>query len=408
MATDVQVVAKEAMRFDITQEDQALAMLQHLDEFGYAVVANAADANSIEQAKASFWDFWEKEQYRGPLDRKDPKTWNNWMANGATGILVSSRGANHNEFLWNARVLPIVKETFAKVWGEEDLIVSYDAGGVFRPWTENIHWLTNGGWWHVDQNSTRGAHRCGRVTVQGLVTYYDATAESGGLCVIPGSHKHHEEVCKRAPSARMKMDFVSIPKDDAVLRSEQAVLICAKAGELILWDSRTVHCNTPALAMADHFANKLAASATAAAGPSPVQDASNTTTAAALSAGTDATGTTSAIPTTPNPLTADSPANTTAQAAPELLRLVAYVCMVPRNHASPEILGQRKQAFCHRLSTPHYPTYEIALLPPEKLLPWTQSRDILQLVGYSEREIARIQEGLDPDEGGIRSVCTIS
>ena len=53
---------------------------------------------------------------------------------------------------------------------------------------------------------------------QGLVTYTDSSAESGGLCVVPGSHKHHDDLCSRSPSASMLKDFVHVQEDDTLLR----------------------------------------------------------------------------------------------------------------------------------------------------------------------------------------------
>ena len=49
----------------------------------------------------------------------------------------------------------------------------------------------------------------------------------------------------RAPVQKMG-DFVPVPLDDPVLAGG-ARLVCAQPGDLVLWDSRTVHCNTPAL-----------------------------------------------------------------------------------------------------------------------------------------------------------------
>ena len=79
------------------------------------------------------------------------------------------------------------------------------------------------------QNSLRGSSRRGRVCVQGLVTYYDANADTGGLCVVPGSHHFHDELCDRASSAKFKIDFVSVDADDPILRGG-GVLVCAQAG----------------------------------------------------------------------------------------------------------------------------------------------------------------------------------
>jgi hypothetical protein len=79
------------------------------------------------------------------------------------------------------------------------------------------------------QNSRRGSSRSGRVCVQGLVTYFDATADTGGLCVIPGSHRDHDALCARAASAKAGIDFVSVAADDPIL-SGGGVLVCARAG----------------------------------------------------------------------------------------------------------------------------------------------------------------------------------
>merc|ERR1719316_1926134 len=79
---------------------------------------------------------------------------------------------------------------------------------------------------------------------QGLVTFTDATPATGGLCVIPGSHRNFEAVCQRAYSHQLPCDFVPVQQGDPVF-DLGGKLVCAKAGDLLLWDSRCVHCNTP-------------------------------------------------------------------------------------------------------------------------------------------------------------------
>ena len=56
------------------------------------------------------------------------------------------------------------------------------------------------------------------------------------------------EMCKRNESSKFPGDFVPIPVTDPLLVQDtnQPGLVCAKAGDLILWDSRCIHCNTPA------------------------------------------------------------------------------------------------------------------------------------------------------------------
>ena len=44
---------------------------------------------------------------------------------------------------------------------------------------------------------------------------------------------------------REEWNFVQIRKGDPILKNT-GKLVCCKAGDMIVWDSRNVHCNTPA------------------------------------------------------------------------------------------------------------------------------------------------------------------
>jgi len=88
--------------------------------------------------------------------------------------------------------------------------------------------------------------------------------------VIPGSHHKHDALFD-GKGNRDKGDFVRVDRFNPRLGLEAPILVAARAGDLLLWDSRTVHCNTPALEDGD-----------------PIQS------------------------------------------QPELLRVVAYICMMPR------------------------------------------------------------------------------
>lgn len=296
----------------------------------------------IQNAKDSFWSFCQG--INSDIKRGDPNTWSSrWPAHPGNGIF-SSFGFNHSQFCWQTRCLAAVKKAFASIWGTNDLLVSFDAGNVFRPWKVNPLWLTDSNWWHVDQNSIIGPERQGRVCVQGFVTYYDATEVTGGLCVIPGSHKYHSEVCARADSAKFKMDYVSIRPSDPLLQENDGVLVLAKAGDLILWDSRTVHCNTHAL------------------NPSP--PAHSTSTLAE---------------------------HATHEDNKDIIRLVSYVCMLPRSLATQKVIESRKAAFLSRTPTSHWPTKEVtsyASTRGHQVNLRECPKDMLYLVGYTDEEIA--------------------
>jgi hypothetical protein len=347
------VVSFEPRRFDIGTNsllsgDKLVAERLQFNEFlsthGYAVVANAATASDIAQAHCDFWNFCEAA--KPALSRADVRTWvePDWLPSSSTGI-CAAMGFNHSSFCWNARMLPSARAAFGLIWAclESELIVSFDGGNAFRPWSIDPSWVTKGGWWHVDQNSQIGPSRRGKVCVQGVVLYTDANEHTGGLCVIPGSHLVHSELCARTEAAAVMMDYVEVLASDEVMTLPK-VLLCVRAGDFIVWDSRTVHCNTPALSQP------------------------------------------------PNGLHSDGE----LPPSPSLLRLASYVCMLPRSHASGVVLAQRQQAFVNRIPSSHWPnkpTRSTALRnplhPPQN--PRECSDEQLLLVGFSAEEIRQLR-----------------
>jgi hypothetical protein len=288
-----EVETNDSPRFEYN--DPALA--QFMEEHGYAIVKGVASPEEVDRAQDLLWEFLESEKIG--MKRSNPKTWTNLnfqrvgMKNN--GILAFN-GIQQSNFLWFVRLLPKVKGAFETIFGTGDLITSFDGGNIFRPWhssgsEENSK--TECGWWHVDQGITmRGRH-----AIQGLVTLHDCTAETGGFCVIPGSHRSHDalmDICEeRSKSVK---NFIYIPPSFPALQERQILPIC-KAGDLVLWDSRTIHCNTPSLV---------------------------------------------------HPSICSHPAD-------QLLRAAGYVCMNPTSMATPEVLAKRQLIFELGDGTTHWP-----------------------------------------------------
>jgi hypothetical protein len=275
-----------------------------------------------------------------------------------------------------------VKEAFAAIWKTNDLLVSFDGGNAFRPWGYDRAWLTDGGWYHVDQNANR-PNRAGKVCIQGLVTLCDADETTGGLVLVPGSHKNHTEWCERNPLGKELGDFLPADVHDEVFEAG-ARLVCAKAGDLILWDSRTIHCNTPALTapsleevmrLAEErshppslppsssgavagdgggggYGGDIGGKTTTVPSPSPQPPSASTSdltmTPAPLNGG-GATG-----PTEFAGMVAGPPATPSSGEKWSLIRQVAYVCMTPAALAPPDVLMKRQQGFVQNASTSSY------------------------------------------------------
>eukprot|EP00403_Amphidinium_massartii_P039284 CAMPEP_0178439462 /NCGR_PEP_ID=MMETSP0689_2-20121128/36171_1 /TAXON_ID=160604 /ORGANISM="Amphidinium massartii, Strain CS-259" /LENGTH=347 /DNA_ID=CAMNT_0020061997 /DNA_START=51 /DNA_END=1094 /DNA_ORIENTATION=- len=261
-------------------------MKDFLDAQGYVVVRDALTAPEIEHAENLLWQYLGDE---AGWSRSRPSTWTDesfrTVGKDVLGI-VNRRGAGQTDLAWFVRTRTAVYSAFCQLWSTDQLLTSFDGFNIFRPWHKHNFMKTAGNWLHVDQGPTK----IGRHGVQGFVSLYDQDATTGGLVVIPQSHLRHEEVLSYATS---DSDFVPCNEASSVIQMKKRLVSC-KAGDLVLWDSRCVHCNTPALC----------------------------------------------APTAPGS---------------RLLRVCVYVCMTPRAWASPQTLSDRRRAYEIRASTSHWP-----------------------------------------------------
>jgi hypothetical protein len=135
-----------------------------------------------------------------------------------------------------------------------------------------------------------------RQCVQGILNLLPADETTGGLMVIPHSHtRFHELVSIWKKSGNNS----KIPLYHEILHEGYGLLIHAQPGDLLLWDSRTVHCNTPSFVTP------------------PVNNGEG----------------------------------------PALLRMVSYICMTPLAFAEnpDELINRRLNAFRYRMTTSHWP-----------------------------------------------------
>jgi len=235
--------------------DNALA--DFFNANGYVVIKAVATPEQVEKGISLFWDLVEQQQ--PAINRNDPSTWKTetWVASAEIGIM-SGYGIGQSEFLWYTRQLPKVKEAFTRVWETDDLLVSYDGCGVFRPIEYDSKWKTTSAWYHIDQNCY---NRKGRHAVQGLVNFFPSGPHDGGFVVVPKSTFMIEEAFEKHADmcSKRSRDYVQIRKEDPfwmeciqrIERNESnkydlfPVKLVLEPGELVLWDSRAIHCSCP-------------------------------------------------------------------------------------------------------------------------------------------------------------------
>jgi hypothetical protein len=79
------------------------------------------------------------------------------------------------------------------------------------------------------------------------VALTDSNELTGGLVVLPDSHKHFDELRPLVRAEKDRVNFVRARQKHSLIKQLKPRLVKCKAGDLVVWDSRCIHCNTPAL-----------------------------------------------------------------------------------------------------------------------------------------------------------------
>ncbi|CAF1026016.1 unnamed protein product [Adineta steineri] len=234
----------DSPRFTVNDAEQIQQGIDHLNEHGYAVFSTVLSPNEITLNIDLLWEHFESLLPPYFIKRDDAKTWDDaWPGAPEFGIL-SDDGFGHSQFMWSIRGNPNVKKIFTEIWKTPELLVSFDAAGCFRDWHINPFWKTVSGWYHCDQNPMEKSNRC---SIQGFVSLTDNDESTGGLVVVPQSHKHFDELRSIADKNNAGTNSINVPKTHSLLQQFQPRLVKCQAGDLVVFDSRCIHCNTPGL-----------------------------------------------------------------------------------------------------------------------------------------------------------------
>jgi hypothetical protein len=147
---------------------------------------------------------------------------------------------------------PGVIAPFAKLWGTEELLVSFDTVNITLP-PSIVGEYDSKPWPHTDQAPERHGMNC----VQGIINLSQAGPNDGGLVVVKGSaplfDRFFEENPVTGPTpwrSAKHQDFHPYSEENLDWYRAQGcelVKVCAEAGDLIMWGSREVHVSCPYL-----------------------------------------------------------------------------------------------------------------------------------------------------------------
>lgn len=253
-----------------SQRPNITSCLKDLEELGYCVIPRVISDDEAKDLYRRVWhEFIEKAWPNCKMDNRS-----NWKdtfpIHNKMGIFAGPAG--QTQVMWDLRQDPRIVNIFAKVWNTDNLIVSMDGMSFMCP--PEIREGHIDPWMHVDQAILRRqdsmAHsnkppagfvsesllKTEPYTIQGQFLFEDSFEDDGGFYCIPKSHLRFSEFApkleiiseirdgiKRRKARTEFFNEFFINNTDAIEPSYCIKHVTAPRGSLILWDSRTVHWN---------------------------------------------------------------------------------------------------------------------------------------------------------------------
>ncbi|KAH8748904.1 hypothetical protein F5883DRAFT_653025 [Diaporthe sp. PMI_573] len=229
---------------------------------GYAIVKGAIPNDRARQYQQRAFDWLRS--FGTPLDINDPATWTAENLPVQTKLnTFDNYCVVHEKFMWDARMEPGVVDAFAKVWQTDQLLVSFESLNVTFP--NRGDKPARPPWPHVDQSPLKRGLHC----IQGIINLSHAGPEDGSLMVLPRSNLYNDEFfdTQTNPADWEKIDWRRFSEKEMewfASKGLEAVKVQAELGDLILWDSRTVHWGGEPTAKSDTIRTVIYASFTPA------------------------------------------------------------------------------------------------------------------------------------------------
>jgi len=250
---------------------QITSYLKDLEELGYCVIPQLFCPCEAKYLYQRVWhEFIEKAWPNCKMD--DRSNWKEtFPMHNKVGIFAGPAG--QTQVMWDLRQDPRIVEVFAAIWNTDDLIVSMDGLSFMCP--PEIRESHAEPWPHTDQAILRRqdnvAHnnnppidfvsesllKTAPYTIQGQFLFEDSFEGDGGFYCIPKSHLRFAEFSpqlemisamdiSKEEKRKMRNAFLKEFFDegtDAFGNPYCRQQITAPRGSLILWDSRTIHWN---------------------------------------------------------------------------------------------------------------------------------------------------------------------
>lgn len=216
-----------------------------LEKDGCQVIENVVSESKLIELRQLMWQWLEyKTQYLNiPVEKSNPASYRSlFQLYPKHGMLFQHWDFGHNPISWALRQDENVIQCFRDIWKTDRLLTSFDGISISLPCeVTGRGWTRGNEWFHSDQCFQRNDFEC----VQGLVNLYDVNDGDGTLRVLRSSHTLHKDFQQKF-QIQSTSDWLILNQQHKkfymdILGKESDICIKAKAGSLVLWDSRTIH-----------------------------------------------------------------------------------------------------------------------------------------------------------------------
>mmetsp|Transcript_42573 Transcript_42573/g.47591 ORF Transcript_42573/g.47591 Transcript_42573/m.47591 type:complete len:498 (+) Transcript_42573:348-1841(+) len=272
-------------------------------EYGFVIIRHVLNIQQCNHAIDLAWDYLEAassaEEYLHRRRNQDSIAQKNtncpsrrrkerasqlskYHPKSVEGRIFPFYGAGHSSFQWYLRSQYYVQDVFALIHSVDrnELITSLDGMILWTEYDDDHMGKYRGtddgnkpttiaaydhdkGWFHIDQNPKTKPKFA---SVQGLVNLLPVIENTGGNVLVMGSHKmfpnHYLKSSKSSSDdvdvdvdvdefyyERLKEingdDWLEIDPNDTLLQKESTVMCLLGPGDMIVWDSRLIHCSYP-------------------------------------------------------------------------------------------------------------------------------------------------------------------
>lgn len=227
---------------EISINEQSPHWLTSLKNDGYCVIPNILTEQECDLTIEKMWDWLEN--LGTGIDRNNQDTWITEKWPHSTRGIIQHLRVGHEEFVWDIRTNSKVIEVFSKIWKTDDLLVSFDAINIIKP-VEVTKYRSIRPWFHTDQSNRKKGLSC----IQSFVNLEECTEHDACFSCLPKSHLYHQEMMQHFNIDTSK-DWIKLSNQHMLWLQEGKECVRKRVavpkGGMVLWDSRTIHCNRPA------------------------------------------------------------------------------------------------------------------------------------------------------------------